>query len=195
MKERPILMSASMVRAILAGTKTQTRRICKFTSGGHLKGPGEHKRWHPEDSNAVLACPYGAPKSHLWVRETFQWCQSCGSYDYRADANSSLHCRTCDAALGKWRPSIFMPRDASRLTLEIEAVRVDRLQDITEADAVAEGVTAIVTRGEMQSDKTIKPFTISAQTAYRILWNHINGPGSWDLNPWVWVITFRRIAP
>jgi len=94
-----------------------------------------------------------------------------------------------------WRPSIFMPRWASRITLEIVKVRVERLQGISEADATAEGTPAVETKGEVQSDGNIRPLVISARSLYSALWTRITGPGSWDANPWVWVIEFQRIQP
>lgn len=92
-----------------------------------------------------------------------------------------------------WKPSIFCTRAASRITLEITAVRVERLQSITEADAKAEGTPAIVTKGVMNQDGTISPYIMPARLCYQSLWNSINGPGSWDANPWVWAIEFRRV--
>lgn len=190
MKEHPILYSGPMVRAILAGRKTQTRRMAKFTAGGHLKEPRGHRRWHRDDPNAVFACPYGQPGDRLWVRETF--CLDAddnGMTAFRAD--NWLECPSAD---GKWKPSIFMERRQSRITLEIVSIRVERLQAINEADACAEGVSEIKTQ-ELGSDNVIRPLTISAVKCYRSLWNHINGfgSGSWEANPWVWVLEFRRL--
>jgi len=130
--ERPILFSAPMVRAILAGQKTQTRRVAKFTDAGHLKEPGGRRRWHHDDPNATLACPYGQPGDRLWVREAHWFFQdehdpvigytppmmTTEDVEYRADGESTRH---------GWRPSIHMLRWASRITLEITSVRVERL--------------------------------------------------------------------
>jgi len=124
----------------------------------------------------------------LWVRETF--CHDAddgGMTAFRAD--NWLECPSAD---GKWKPSIFMERKQSRITLEIVSIRVERLQAINEADACAEGVSEINTQ-ELGSDNVIRPLTISAVKCYRSLWNHINGCGSWDANPWVWVLEFRRL--
>ena len=203
MKERPILFSSPMVRAILEGRKTQTRRTVK-PQPVKLSGPNLDGLW----SDTVLpvvryfACPYGVPGDRLWVRET--WCawdtteediecdevegnvaslveRGIGRYHvtYRADPNRYAN---------KWRPSIFMPRWASRITLEIEAVRVERLQEISEDDALKEGVSTMVRIGGVEFEST-------ARLEFGKLWESINGPGSWDANPWVWVIQFRRVTP
>jgi hypothetical protein len=176
MRERPILFSAPMVRALLAGTKTQTRRIVK---GGIPF----------DDDFEIVASPYGDPGDRLWVRESHWWFKdepdnSCGYYppkltredvEYRADG---------DDGRKVWRPSIHMPRWASRITLEVTGVRVERLQDISEADARAEGVEPNA------FERTADNY---GSVLYRRLWESINGPGSWDANPWVWVVEFRRI--
>jgi len=134
--ERPILFSGPMIRAILAGRKTQTRRVAKLTGAGRVKEAGSHRNWHLADPDAVKACPYGTPGDRLWVRETF--CDTgCQRAVYRADtAVENWKYRI-------WRPSIYMPRWASRITLEITDVRLERLQDISEADAAAEGVEQV----------------------------------------------------
>jgi len=148
MKSRPILFSAPMVRAILDGTKTQTRRIAKLTDSGRVKEPGGSRNWHPEDPNASLASPYGQPGSLLWVKET--WAAQDRKLRTAKPTEIPEHERINYAAdftaddmdgLGPWRPSIFMRRWMSRIALEIVSVRVERVQDISEADAVAEGCT------------------------------------------------------
>jgi hypothetical protein len=176
-----------MVRAILAGTKTQTRRAMKpqTTSGPHdiatvISTP---------DSLAAFVrqrCPYGKPGERLWLRETFQRFTDDGETLYRADPKSleAMNQLKRDGCLEAfWRPSIHMPRWASRITLEITGVRVERLQDISEADAIAEGVDAL----PMETRQS------TAGLDYRALWESINGPGSWDANPWVWCIEFKRV--
>lgn len=198
MKERPILFSAPMVRALINGTKTQTRRAVKLTEAGHVKEPGGHRRWHPADPNASLACPYGQPGDRLWVRET--WAKPFdvpdakleGRVTYRSDFREShvLGMVRADGAMAdrvKWKPSIYMPRWASRITLEVTGVRVERLQDISVTDAIAEAVN-------VHQDHHGKPRTsiYSPVQAYRDLWESINGPDSWDANPWVWVVEFKR---
>lgn len=170
MRERPILFSAPMVRAILGGRKTQTRRIIK-------------NRTVPD----VGGCPYGEPGERLWVRETFLNNALDGYppvWFYRADSDDKPEDRN-------WKPSIFMPRAASRITLEITNNRFERLQDISEADTNAEGVT-------IQQDAKIASAFIEgkqtpAQLEYFALWESINGKGSWALNPWVWVIEFKKL--
>ena len=190
MKEKPILFSGPMIRAILANTKTQTRRIFKpdrmtwdangrYTThamrGGELSitgsGPFKPSSW-------LHYCPYGQPGDRLWVRESFARVPTaCGSEDivFAADYQDGS-----DRAAGvRYTPSIHMPRAVSRITLEITGVRVERLQDISEADAIAEGV---------YTDPACP-----AYDAYAQLWDEINGLGSWEANPWVWVVGFHRI--
>lgn len=199
MKERPIIMSAPMVRAILAGTKTQTRRIAKkmvrHPDLGNLYTPGALVLEGEPHHVIERACPYGRPGDRLWVRES--WAENSGTaggYLYAADhGGASGYCRA-DLRTGvwthdcsKWSPSIHMPRRASRILLEITGVRVERLQDISEADAKAEGVS-------MPDGTPAPPDFWSYQQEFRHLWEQINGPGSWGANPFVWVIEFRRVV-
>ena len=177
MKERPILFSSPMIHAILDGRKTQTRRIVKSANdscGDPIM---------PNDSR--LPCKYGKPGDRLWVRESFRLTgDSHGEY-YAGDKLGGVIYRAtnpdgiCDME-GGWKPSIHMPRAKSRKTLEITGIRVERLQDISEKDAIAEGVGSAVTRD-------------CKRPKFVALWESINGPGSWDANPWVWVVGFRRI--
>jgi hypothetical protein len=189
MKERPILFNDEMVRAILDGRKTQTRRVAKVETcdtrplgGGHvfITPTGCYSPRTPE--HHVSYCPYGQPGDRLWVRETFRvidgQTQPRIAIDYRADPEDKW-CRIGDF-LGdgkKWRPSIHMPRWASRILLEITNVRVERVQEISVADAKAEGVCGL-----------------SARAEFLMLWDSINAKRGfgWDANPWVWVIEFRR---
>lgn len=177
-RERPILFSAPMVRALLDGRKTMTRRIVKPQSRIVVHDNGQaltDRGWLPELDN-----PYGNVGDRLWVRETFDappGSDNPGEVVYRADYDHREPQHT-------WQPSIFMPRWASRLTLEIESVRVERLQDISEADAHAEGVSIIGPDGDHFEDY---------RDGFAWLWGKINGPGSWDKNPWVWAISFRRL--
>ena len=163
-KERPILFSAQMVRAIIAGTKTQTRRAIKT----------------PEKYQGIrecgFCCPYGQPGDRLWVRETF-CTEKGGTVHYRADGWQYE-----DAPNNGWKPSIFMPRKLSRITLEVVSVIAERLQEISETDAIAEGCHVGIGAGNWRN----------ARHRYRELWNVINGAGSWEENPWVWVIKFNR---
>lgn len=177
---KPILFSGPMVRAILEGRKTQTRRIVKPQPDNAIRPvPDEDPepywnvggfRLRSDASNPIR--PKARPGEEMWVRETWNGTQGEG-VAYRA---TEPH---MDGE--PWRPSIFMPRWASRLTLAVKAVRVERLQGISEQDAKAEGVIP----GERS------PSLLPCQRAYRELWNEINGPGSWDANPWVWVYEFE----
>lgn len=190
MKERPILFSAPMVRAILAGNKTQTRRVVKDV-GLYAIEPSIHGHETSRRELAALAsrCPYGQPGDRLWVRETF-----CPDWSdkpiYKADGGSAMSAGY--AKEPRWRPSIHMPRCASRLTLEITGIRVERLQDISEADARAEGARCA---DEATGREVLFPSSSncgSYRLHYRDIWDQINGPGSWEANPWVWVVEFRR---
>ena len=193
MKERPILFSAPMVRALLDGSKTQTRRVVKpqpvydgrFAGGWKLKG----KKGHEAATCSPLiaeVCPYGQPGDRLWVRESFAHIYRDNSSPERRSFEDVAYMadgRGIDiGAYGSWKPSIHMPRWASRITLEVTSVRVERLQDISRGEAMAEGC----------------PFPNMAQGKdpcqwYGKLWEQINGPDSWEANPWVWVIEFKRI--
>lgn len=198
MKERPILFSAPMVRAILDGTKTQTRRVVKLCDSGRIKKVGSFLNWHPEDPNCVQACPYGQPGDRLWVKETWrtQYADESNkpsqltegyALRYEADGHETA------APLYGWgriRQSIFMRRWMSRITLEITGIRVERLQDISEEDAIAEGVT-------IQDDARLAAIIAKdtpARMEYRALWSSINGPDSWNTNPYVWIVEFKRIS-
>jgi hypothetical protein len=212
MKERPILFSATMVQAILASRKTQTRRIIKpqpvhvvpFVSFGDgiEKPTGEFGLCMKSDRviEKHVRCPYGQRGDRLWVKETWnifhrQWDEynqqeelgapfrsipkqmpKNGILDYAADWSGG----------SGYRPSIHMPRWASRITLEVVSVRVERLQQISVIGATAEGVTYEV------SQRPIGPHH-PAILAYQELWERINGKGSWAANPWVWVVEFKHI--
>lgn len=214
-KERPILFSAPMVRALLDGTKTQTRRICR---AAQLRDDGTEHRdadgWPLYDDSKVseeefvMPPPYGKPGDRLWVREAFRLtdtfdadspnrvaerCLDAGyskpwaplqfeaDYDQRNWMNVGTPTfPTMSPKAGKLRPGIHQPRWASRIDLEVTGVRVERLQDISDADALAEGVAG---------------HPDGPWHAYRSLWTLINGAGSWDANPWVWVVEFRRVRP
>lgn len=209
MKERPILFSGPMVRAILEGRKTQTRRVVK-PQPEYIEWFEHQKGWcggfGPDagsGSNPVrmIQCPYGKPGDRLWVRETWQSFGDSSSIrprvphscQVRYDATgTTAWCKVPKGARGVYpamfrsRPSIHMPRWASRITLEVVSVRVERLQEISEADAEAEGVAFM--REYPDADETL-----SARQLYDILWESINGAGSWAANPWVWVVEFRKV--
>jgi hypothetical protein len=204
--DRPILFSAPMVRALLAGTKTQTRRIVKpqpslSSTEAFLGLDGIWRFSHPTARGPVsheaddVRCPYGQPGDRLWVRETHYIIGEVGEVFYRATNDSSLspplqwH--------GRWKPSIHMPRAASRITLEVTGVRVERLQDISEEDAQAEGLIPLSDGSDRTwtVDGTARSEYETAREAYRHLWEDINGFGSWDSNPWVWAVEFKRLQP
>lgn len=206
--ERPILFSAPMVRAILAGTKTQTRRVVKMQPRERadigMHGAGMPFIRNPDPHGRIHCCPYGKPGDRLWVRETHYvephpskygvtremiphtWDQAVaatGTIHYRANPMSEY---AIDGR--RWTPSIHMPRRASRIDLEITSVRVEQLNAISEADADAEGVEFL--RHVPDTDETL-----TAKQLFECLWSGINGAGSWDANPWVWVVQFKRVDP
>lgn len=185
-KERPILFSGAMVRALLAGTKTQTRRICKDQPAEIIK-TNFSTSGYADGANRIMVCPYGQPGERLWVRENFSKLEH-GTTVYQADAG------WIPGAI-KWKPSIHMPRVASRILLEIVSVRVERLQDISEADAVAEGIHASPALGEPAYLDYINGGLVEPIKSYRSLWQKINGPDSWAANPWVWVVEFKLVGP
>jgi hypothetical protein len=183
MKERPILFSGEMVRAILDGRKTQTRRIMKpqpDLSMLHVEEEMQNGQggW---EGLAGDACPHGQPGDRLWVRETFAQVGTPGTLSgyvrYKADEKAALGAYGCQ----KWRPSIFMPRRASRIILEITDVRVERVQGISNADALAEGINRPIDNRYPIDE-------------FRALWDSINAKRGfgWYVNPWVWVIGFKQ---
>ena len=211
MKEKPILFSGPMVNAILDGRKTQTRRVVKHCTQNSAASrpyfPGGYKQGkfvEPTD------CPYGQPGDRLWVRETHRWDgvdpkiavreKLTDTLTYRADWDGDRAVDDCP-----WRPSIFMPRWASRITLEITDVRVERLQDISEEDAMAEGIERVELDGLMEMTPLGMRPEIGwmnylagdgfnkAVRSFATLWQSINGIDSWEQNPWVWVVSFRKI--
>ena len=220
-KERPILFSASMVRALLDGSKTQTRRVMKPQPEPSPHRPGDYE-WPCNAFQSMVsvadtrapgahgmagdACPHGGHGDHLWVRETFGYVSpnehqrplSECRIEYRADLPAGSTDRPggwpateCvgDLARPRWRPSIHMPRVASRILLEIVSVRVERLNDCSDADARAEGTPG--------GHGVIPSYNYNATPSehFSHLWESINGAGSWASNPWVWVIEFKRVAP
>ncbi len=210
MKSTPILFIGPMVRLILEGRKTQTRRIIKPQppEGGLCEFEGKdfgdpRTVYHPDDamerecddSGPFWKCPYGQPGDRLWVRETWQECLKCGSVEFLSDCNKSLCCRHCDALLFKWKPSIHIPRWASRIDLEIISVRVERLNDISEEDAKAEGALPELLFADLYASTRLDTHFHGStyKDGFRFVWESINGPGSWDANPWVWRIEFRKL--
>ena len=182
-----------MVRAILAGTKTQTRRIAKIDARTDKGEPVRFVSCMPGVTGIeTVRCPYGKPGDRLWVREAFIHEPA----DYVWEASVSIPCRPAstvyradhegDTRGAGWTPSIHMPRALSRITLEVTGVRVERLQDISVADAIAEGVVEC-----NQHLRGLEP-CMEWRYAYEDLWGQINGQGSWDANPWVWVVSFNE---
>lgn len=222
MKERPILFSAPMVRALLDGRKTQTRRMVKpqpTKLGDRTMFGGAMVL--DEATLRTMFCPYGAPGDRLWVRETWKVSSESNHYptdekrlyvEYRAGAVAGTGQQQSKfsiqrdgelarAAWGKgkassWRPSIFMPRWASRITLEVTGVRVERLQAITDEDAKAEGCNGFDPEPAAEGGTIYYRPGISGapdpRAHFRVLWESINGAESWAANPWVWVVEFRR---
>ena len=201
-----------MVRAILAGQKTQTRRVVKpipdFVAGnGSIVA-----RFTPDDQKLgrlgeTIKCPYGQPGDRLWVKETTLKVEDHGYIGpVYAESDEGRACLDGGIALSeddyaevepreiKRRPSIFMPRAMARILLEVVSVRVERLQDISEADAFDEGIIQQKTTGWF-SVPGINGAGTTARAAYALLWNSINGANSWNKNPWVWVVEFKQIQP
>lgn len=177
MDERPILFSGSMVRAILEGRKTNTRRVVKLNYAGRIARSG--KQWHVDDPAAALGCPYGQSGDLLWVRETWglPWHHAQRPYFYRATDEDAVGWHP---DFDGWKPSIHMPRSASRISLEVAGVRVERVQDISAEDAWAEGIP---------HSPDVNPLH-----EFEELWDSINAKRGfgWDANPLVWVVEFRK---
>ncbi|HGM7000535.1 hypothetical protein [Serratia marcescens] len=215
MKERPVIFNGEMVRAILDGRKTQTRRVIANVSPDNcipLQKQTKTKDGiytHVMDAPGHGLCPFGQVGDRLWVRETFAVLGNEDGCPIDWDGNlikgdekkaARIYKASCwqepgnyglwsipdrDTQYeGTWRPSIHMPRWASRISLEITSVRVERLNDISEEDAKAEGVKAGVCPGHEH---------MMHQVAFSELWQSIYGAESWRANPWVWVISFRRV--
>lgn len=225
MKEKPILFKPELVRAILEGRKTQTRRVMRWQplpeSAFDYPEPDRvwseiaPTRWARVDDvpsfrseDGIFRCPFGAAGDRLWVRETWY----CDHYDCKppfgkASAEkiptfrrhleylASHDCRDWEAECPSWRPSIHMPRWACRLVLPIAEVRVERLQDISEEDARAEGVDPVPAHGRWVTRPRHEGGHWSARPAFAALWDSAYGKtpgGSWDANPWVWVVRWSH---
>tara|TARA_R110002124_G_scaffold173690_5_gene341365 strand:+ start:24048 stop:24704 length:657 start_codon:yes stop_codon:yes gene_type:complete len=214
MTERPILFSGPMVRALLDGRKTQTRRIikpqpdwdlpepCCSTTVEGWQGPIDRATWacNADPTADLRRCPYGGPGDSLWVKETWRPRPAQQDWDLDVRYAADGEVRTIKdgefgdrdwlmpkaARTGNVSP-LFMPRWASRLTLDITDIKAERLQDISEADALAEGTQEPSLR-DLGGDLTQAAW--SERHVYSRLWKHINGPTSWDANPWVWAVTF-----
>ena len=190
MKETGLIFKAPMVRAILEGRKTQTRRVAKPVKHpdlGNLYTPGALLREHEPQHVINRACPYGQPGDRIYVRETFSQHPEWGQLAFRADGEEF---EDADGWLWepKWKPAIHMPKELARIWLEITGVRVERLQDISEADALAEGA-----RFELASIDSVRiGATASFLSGFRNIWESTGG--DWDANPWVWVIDFKVLS-
>lgn len=232
MKERPILFSAPMVRAILDGKKTQTRRVCKNhvrSNGTWVKHMGnfdcenyflppdallmDYRKGGFELTTSSVegwsdACKFGQPGDQLWVREAWR-CFGGREYEYQQEKSSIIY--RCDVNplddVAEWLPSISMPRWASRINLLIKSIRVERLQDISEADAKAEGVEPFFTQHQsIAHDQRLTSGELASDGEHRasfaVLWDEINGKcrvgdlfsrHTWQENPWVWVVEFEVV--
>lgn len=205
MKEIPILFSTPMVKAILDGRKSQTRRIVKLPKGDYpnswIGGKLENNIAlfynSTNDRSADIKCPYGKPGDILWVRETYSVLEPehiisgkrADRFVYKADmkTNEAEETRREYIKMGypyQWKSSRFMPREACRIKLLIEDIGVEKLKDISDEDCQAEGLTAPFITDHPKGGWYV---------AYKTLWESINGKGSWDANPFVWVIKFKKI--
>ena len=190
MKETGLMFKAPLVRAILEGRKTQTRRVAKPVKHpdlGNLYTPGALAMGREPQHVIDRACPFGQPGDHIYVRETFSRHPKWGQLAFRADGEEF---EDADGWLWepKWIPSIHMPKDLARIWLEITGVRLERIQDISEADALAEGA-----RFELASIDSVRiGATASFLSGFRNIWESTGG--DWDANPWVWVIDFKVLS-
>ena len=200
--ERPILCQTDMVQAILEDRKTQTRRgfhqasyltneTQSFRGMGFINGREDQyaAAIGTENFRTIHKSKYGKPGDLLWVRETWAPLGEKPNHNWMYKSDVSQH-------YSKWKPSIHMPKDASRIWLMIEEIRVERVQDISEEDAIAEGIQRIDQHGvevwRRYDDKNT--VTMSPMISFWSLWSSINGEESWDSNPWVWVIKFRVLS-
>jgi hypothetical protein len=194
MKERSILFSAPMVRAILNGQKTQTRRVVKrIPLGMEFYGMGDGiAEFYIKNGclHTQINCPFGRVGDRLWVRETFAK-RLDGTYTYAADYRKGF--KPDYTATWRWTPSLFMPRGASRITLEVTDIRVESLWDISHEDAIAEGIE-LPSLSVFYYDYQENAFTAEDPIeSYITLWDCINGPDAFEQNPLVWVINFKKI--
>ncbi len=221
-KERPILFSGPMVRALLGGRKTQTRRVVKpmpkwaerfpICNPDGMAAGHQIWWWNGQHDRVGVAqdCPYGQPGDRLWVRESgleqmraplFKlFAHDAGPNTFWTDSDGGRYGASYSETVGRegllrsggWkvRPSIHMPRWACRLVLEITDVRVERLLDCSDADARAEGLQWVMP-GMWSVDRTLPIIGDDARQVYFELWDHINGAGAAEANPWVWAVSFR----
>lgn len=213
-KERPILFSTDMVQAILDGRKTETRRVAKKQPTEKHAGlirsilldGTEREAWlylDKEGKAEAAYCPYGQTGDLLWVRETFAHNKQSGlnhedenyGYVYRA---TDPYWETDEG--WKWKPSIFMPKDAARIWLQVTYVCLQKLQKMTAFDARAEGIDRL-TYWDPNGDEYTYPCFVdkkyehpNAIDCFKTLWESINGPDSWEKNPYVWVVKFKVLS-
>lgn len=227
-KERPILFSAPMVRAILEGRKTVTRRAVKgfqIPTEDTAIPIGDRQRWSAigqrdprygfcvfgsteaecaKELEEYAPCRYGRRGDRLWVRETFglqvrHYGGGAGEHIvYRATNPHAIYCKSAEGQEYpvKWKPSIHMPRHSSRILLEITGVRVERLQDISEEQAKAEGVRLYTDHAEVGDwwhVEGIETYSADPRKSFELLWSSVGG--DWQANPWVWVVEFKRVMP
>jgi hypothetical protein len=201
LKEKPMLFLVPAVQAILSDRKTQARQLIKRQPDPEIEG--NLSEWE-----LYFNCPYGKTGDRLWVKEP--WLKYCDLYFYRASDASSIPDSLLQMGKPKWEPSIFMPRSASRITLEIVNVRVERLQDISEEDAIAEGIQKFddgLDSYALAQGKEVTEYFYgtqrlarscmgkTAKEAFRRLWDSINADcAPWDSNPWVWCVEFKRVT-
>jgi hypothetical protein len=216
-KERGIIMQADSVRGILAGRKTQTRRLVKWPRAACLHGrsplvertfkdgPKGAEYIHCAYSGGDLGddyqstrvfSPYGEPGDRLWVRESWRHVGAPSEWTGPTDIRFAASVNEAEWAISEWRPSSFMPRWASRLTLDVPRIRIERLQEITEEDAIAEGIQRNIGRthfcGAPHRVHGYPRQHNTAREAYADLWDLINGARArWATNPWVWAIDFK----
>ena len=204
-------MSAPMVRAILEGRKTQTRRVMNpQPKEWAVNSSGSRPIIWKNDKPVDVECPYGQPGDRLWVRETFRLTtgDDCACYEpCQCKSGVPVYYASCADDECKWKPSIFMPRWASRITLEIVEVRVQRVQEISHKDAISEGCPDAgdisaktwdesgISRRVFEDSQNRRNTIFGAKAEYSILWDSINSKRGfgWDKNPWVWAITFKRL--
>lgn len=202
MKLIPILFSTPMVQAILSGNKSMTRRKCKYQYWSFHELIDVNKNGITQKVDREVSCPYGQPGDVLWVREKFcniNFPEIDPEYYFFTQA---LDAEDYDPKEWTWKPSIHMPFEACRIFLRVKEIRVERLQDITQKDAICEGIIlANNLHFDVPASITIwKDYTSEGNYfqredySFRSLWISINGADSWNANPWVWVISFERIT-
>jgi hypothetical protein len=210
MKKTPMLMCAEMVLATFDDEKGETRRVIKPQPvNAQMISKNQAALSYP--GMLFRQSPYGVPGDRIWVKESYQVCRHCNTQNFAATVNLPRNCSGCDEHLGPWRPSIFMPESFSRITLEVTEINVQRLQDITAADVLKEGVRLRCVDGgilwrvsgkfppHLYLPEGKKPFNATADEAlaahFASLWDTLNAKRgyAWKTNPFVWVVKFKRV--